>query len=123
MYIVNINAVDGSVTINTFLLAWWLVGFATPFVIFFAYGLMAHTSNIDPQAKLAVGWGSACFFLPVWLGGLNILAVIAGWQEPPRSAAAFFAGAATGICIVTFVTMRQWRKLSREETRKEAYSH
>ena len=123
MYIVNINAVDGSVTINTFLLVWWLVGFATPFVSFVTYGLMAHTSNIDPQAKLAVGWGSACFFLPVWLGGLNILAVIAEWQEPPRSAAAFFAGAATGICIVTFVTMRQWRKLSREETRKEAYSY
>ena len=120
----GLHAINITIDINTFVLCWCLVGIVSPFVVFFSYGLLAHSSKLSAYTKLAIGWGSGCFFLPVWLTGVGLFFGIIG-QNPPDSVPAFFAGAVQGTLLLTVATVGQWHKIDQQEekARKEAYSY
>lgn len=110
----GLHAINITIDINTFILCWCLVGIVSPFVVFFGYGLLAHSSKLSAYTKLAVGWGSGCLFLPVWLTGVGLFFGIIG-QNPPDSVPAFFVGTVQGTLLLTVATVGQWHRINEQE--------
>ena len=119
----GLRAINITIDINTFVLCWCLAGIVAPFIVFCCYGLLAHSSKLSAYTKLAVGWGSGCLFLPVWLTGVGLFFALIG-QNPPDSVPAFFAGTVQGTLLLTVAVVGQWHKISQQEekARKKAYS-
>lgn len=119
----GLHAINITVDINAFVLCWCLAGIVSPFIVFFSYGLLAHSSKLSAYTKLAVGWGSGCLFLPVWLTGVGLFFALIG-QNPPDSVPAFFAGTVQGTLLLTVATVGQWHRINEQEkkARKKAYS-
>ena len=118
----------GSFTVNTFLLTWYLIGIASPFVVFFTYGFFARWSKVTASTKLAVGWGSACFGIIAWFHGLVVFCAFTGDCNIPESPSAFLFGYMNGAAVLTLVVIYQSMKNSdhkekAERLRKEAYSY
>lgn len=119
----GLRAINITIDINTFVLCWCLAGIVAPFIVFFGYGLVAHSSKLNAYTKLAVGWGSGCLFLPVWLTGVGLFFALIG-QNPPDSVPPFFVGVVQGILLLTIATVCQWGRINKQEekARKKTYS-
>ena len=124
MAIININA-GGSITVNTFLLTWCVIGAVAPFIVFFAYGLFARGLGFTASAKLATGWGLALFG---FVASIQVLAAFCFfWGEVPKSVDAFVFGYLNGSIILTSVVAYQAinnseTKAEADRLRKKAYS-
>ena len=115
MAIININA-GGSVTVNTFLLTWALIGAVAPFIVFFAYGLFARGLGFTASAKLATGWGLGLFGFVI---NIQVLVGLCfAWGEVPRSADAFLFGYLNGALLLTAVVAYQ--AINNSDEKKEA---
>ena len=119
----GLRAINITIDINTFILCWLAAGLIAPFIVFFGYGLVAYNSKLSSHTKLAIGWGSACFFLPMWIFALSIYCCLIG-QNPPDSVPPFFVGVVQGILLLTIATVCQWGRINKQEekARKKTYS-
>ena len=123
MLITGLDSIQVVISINLFVIGWLLAGFFAPFIIFFAYGFLTKGSSLDPYAKLAVGWGSGCFFLTATIVAIGLFMAITGQKQPYDSVPPFIVGTVSGIMFLTLAVVFQVDKINeQEETRKKAYS-